>query len=44
MIRWYLCLETRFIDGIFAWKGGCLGECHGTDYKEPQRKRELNQP
>ena len=24
-IRWYISLETRFIDGIFAWKRGCLG-------------------
>ena len=21
----YICLETRLIDDIFAWKGGCLG-------------------
>ena len=24
-IRWYISLETRFIDGIFAWKRGCMG-------------------
>ena len=24
-IRWYICLETRLIDGIFAWKRDCLG-------------------
>ena len=25
-IRRYIWLETRLIDGIFAWKRGCLGK------------------
>ena len=29
-VRCYICLETRMIDGIFAWKRGCLGNSdHG---------------
>ena len=29
-VRCYICLETRLIDGIFAWKRGCLGNSdHG---------------
>ena len=24
-INWYICLKTSFIDGILAWKRGCLG-------------------
>ena len=28
-IRWYISLETRLIDGIIAWKQGCLGNSDG---------------
>ena len=28
-ILWYISLETRLVDGIFAWKQGCLGNSDG---------------
>ena len=40
-IRWYICLETTLIDGIFAWKRCCLGN---SDYgvQSYSRKKQLN--
>ena len=40
-VRCYIFLETRLIDGIFAWKRGCLGNSdHGV--QSYSRKKQLN--
>ena len=36
-IRWYICLETRLIDGIFAWKRGCLKWCFTAIWRQTSR-------